>query len=166
MLYFLPTCHSLLSFSHFTFARTRTQTLLLFVPLLDSVVVVTGTLVTFVVVVACKRSDKAKSQASKQKPAQVKKKLYLLDPGISFISDTAAAQSIPTATAAAASRTVTATVAATATAAAAAVASLAAVARNSYSPLNFKLNSEQEQQTATIDSCRQQQQQQQQKKQC
>lgn len=75
MLYFLPTCHSLLSFSHFTFARTRTHTLLLFVPLLDSVVVVvvTGTLVTFVVVVACKRSDKAKSQASKQKPAQVKK---------------------------------------------------------------------------------------------
>lgn len=149
MLYFLPTCHSLLSFSHFTFARTRTHTLLLFVPLLDSVVVVvvvTGTLVTFVVVVACKRSDKAKSQASKQKPAQVKKKLYLLDPGISFISDTAAAQSIATATAAAASRTPTATVAATATAAAAAVASLAAVARNSYSPLNFKLNSEQEQQ--------------------
>lgn len=164
MLYFLPTCHSLLSFSHFTFARTRTHTLLLFVPLFPSVVVVavTGTLVTFVVVVACKRSDKAKSQASKQKPAQVKKKLYLLDPGISFISDTAAAQSIATATAAAASRTPTATVAATA--AAAAVASLAAVARNSYSPLNFKLNSEQEQQTATIDSCRQQQQQQQLKK--
>lgn len=76
MLYFLPTCHSLLSFSHFTFARTRTHTLLLFVPLFPSVVVVvvvTGTLVTFVVVVACKRSDKAKSQASKQKPAQVKK---------------------------------------------------------------------------------------------
>lgn len=165
MLCFLPTCHSLLSFSHFTFARTRTHTLLLFVPLFPSVVVVTGTLVTFVVVVACKRSDKAKSQASKQKPAQVKKKLYLLDPGISFISDTAAAQSIATATAAAASRTPTATVAATASAAAAAVASLAAVARNSYSPLNFKLNSEQEQQTATIDSCRQQQQQQQ-KKQC